>query len=545
MAFKLAELIIRIGAEGVERVRASLRQIRGDVKDVGDEAARTGRRAKTEFQVPFESAMKTVAGFTGALGAGAGVVGGVFGGAAVTAALGYAELEARLKAVTGSAETAARKLQYAQAVANPSNFTFTQLANATVTLEAFGVNAERALGTVARLGMAFGAGDEQLQMLVRALGDISAGSFPEKDVMASFGLNRQMFAEQGIEFDGQGQLQSSAVETLEALERIVLQRYGGIFDEMADTPGAKVASLQDGWEKLLRVIGDGVLERAGPSLEYLSRLINGLTGSDVLFETVERFNAGLARLFNFTPGEGLIRFLAGTLSIIGTLPDYIKAVYDNANAMFGNAISNIREYFREAGDWLSSWVSLFKDNMAIMGQAWHLLLERDIAGAIEKLGQLSATPTDPVFPAAINPLTQGTQPLPNLMGQSQEYFERIMAAMKPTDADVPEARGPFLLREVDATRDSLEKIERNTRDTADAITLRRQAMGGGEMGRLGVTPQEMFGGPAAGPPASLARRFAGTGDAFWRDLANAMQREVDRRVLATVNSGRGSGYRAR
>lgn len=540
MAFTVTELLVKLGLSGVDKVKAGLASVRGDMKAVGESAASAGQQIESGLEGSLKNLMGTAVKATAAV-AGIGVATlGIVGAQGVQASLAFTELSARLEAVTGSADKAARKLAYAQAVANPSNFTFKQLADATVTLEAFGINAERALPTVARLGMAFGAGNEQLQMLVRGMGDMSSGSMMQKDVMASFGLNQQMFKEKGIKFDGQGSLQSSATDTMTALEKIVTERYGSIFDKMGNTAGAKLASLQDGWEKFTRIIGDGILQVAAPSLEKLSTLLNGLTASGVMKDVIQSLVNGFGKLTGVLQGDGLTRAVASILSVIGNLPEAIGKVGTYLSTVFQtiseNAVAMIDHISKRLG---GGSVSVEGKPGGAVGKAG---MGGPLGAIFDYLSGLGGQAGDKARGEGLKLKGLPAFPQLDLLSKQDEYFNRISQFMKPTSTEVPAASGTFLTRQMqtaaEETKNLTREVVKNTSKTADALSLRRQSVGGGSLASIGATPAELAGSGGGG-----SMRF-GSGQSFdsvGGDIARIIEKAVDAKVRSVLARQSGSG----
>ena len=172
----------------------------------------------------------------------------------VEAAFNFEQLQARLEALKGPSK-ANDILNFVKRLAEPSNFTTAQLGDSAVQLEAFGLNAKRILPTIAQLGMAFGADAEKLRLLTDMFGRLSQGQLPDVQVMAQFGLSKSKLMKEGIKFDSQGSLVSSTREVFKAIEKIVDREYGGIFNKMAQTGNAKLASLTDVFERLKIGIG--------------------------------------------------------------------------------------------------------------------------------------------------------------------------------------------------------------------------------------------------------------------------------------------------
>ena len=582
----LAELIIKIGLSGVDKVKSGLAAIRGEVKTVGEAATSAGQKIEHGLEGPLKAMAETAKRTTLAIAGITSATAVLVGTEGVKASLAFTELSARLEAVTGSADKAARKLAYAQSVANPSNFTFKQLADATVTLEAFGINAERALPTVARLGMAFGAGNDQLMELVRGLGDLSQGKFPEIEVLSAFGLNRSQFTEKGIKFDGQGQLLSSATQAMTALEKIVNEKYGNIFAKMADTPGAKLASLQDGWEKFTRIIGDGVLRVAAPAIENLTTLINAMGSSGVMKEVIGKLADGFSQLFSGLNGDGLTRFAANVLAVLGNLPSAFATARDEVMGFRDVVFSN----FKAVGDYIGNLFTALSNNVGVfasyaykkfaeianaisavfsfqitMIQAYLTNLIKSfglmgtIIGAMVKgvMNNLTTLGTivgkkvgtdirgDKTLPQFMQmptlPKLQSFAPMKNidLLKGSDDIYARLMAASKATDNKVPDAVGNFLNKAPTETAKETEKLTRqiaqNTGKTVDALSLRRQSLGGGTLASIGATPAELAGGGYGGM-GSGNRSSGGVGNQSFGSVGNDIAQAIDRAADAKVRS---------
>ena len=550
---KVVSLLAKLQITGAAESRAGLKGVGDEAKRTGDSAKKAGSDIDSGLTGPFKrvqsagratvgvlqrvgSVGKEVLGvfgrISGVAASGAGLVAGLGGNAAVQASLAYSNLSARLEAVTGNADKAARKLQYAQAVANPSNFSFSELANASTILQAFGINAERALPTVARLGMAFGADGEQLAVLVRGLGDISAGKFLESDTAASFGLNRSLFESKNIKFDGQGQLLSSATETFEALEQIVNEKYGGIFDKIGNTPGAKLASLGDSWEKLERIIGDGILKVAAPGIERLTRLINGLGDSGVALDAVTAAADGMTRLLGGMGGGDLMtRFVAGALSVAAALPDAAHETGSYLVNAFKVVGANVKTVFDYVGEKTSALISGIYTVLTAFG---HFGL--DIATKVgEAVGLLDKKMKSDM------PSLQSLPDMPkfNLLGKQDEYYGKLMMAMqKPVDNSVPEARGNGLENAMQKRRDeedTLSEIAYNTKKSADFLSLRAQATGTGASNIIGPTAAELQGGAAG------TRRVVVETAGFETELS----RLIKKMAVQIINGGVGSGFTER
>ena len=257
------------------------------------------------------------------------------------AALSASSRQGRLTAILRDSQMAAQVLKTVQAVAAPSTATTKQLADAATTLEAFGVNSLRTIPIIGKLATAMGAGEEQMQMYARAVGQLGTGNMIDADVMAAMGLQRRDFAQQGIKFDGNGKLLSTAEQALTALERIVNDRFGNIFEQMANTPEAKRASLEDAGERALAIIGDGMLRTGGPLGDALTKSLNAAVDSGALAEVTNKITKALMGGLGGDASDPIMRIMANTLSVINNLPEAIGRAYKFLDSLFSTIFENI------------------------------------------------------------------------------------------------------------------------------------------------------------------------------------------------------------
>jgi hypothetical protein len=512
----IGEFLVKLGVVGEKDIEnAAERSARGMHK-AGESAEKAGdkfRRASHGFDSFIESAshgMNVFGGVTDILGSTRDFVSDLIG-----PAVGFEALNSRLEAVTGSADAAGRKLKFAQDVANPSNFTFNELADATVALEAFGINAERNLPTMARLGMAFGSTGEDLQTLVRGLGDLSTGKFFEADLASKFGLNRDMFKAKGIKFDQSGEMLSSANEAFAALEGIVNQKYGSIFDKMSGTYSAKLATLQDITEKFKRTVGEGILSVIGPGLDKLASVSNAVIASGVLTDTVTAAVGGLARLFGSGPGQDtMVSFMSGLLSVLSQLPDAIGKTGGAINAVISSVFENAKMAFDYINQLSEASRADFASNLTALGAVMAALTDpttplwerpKNASSAIEAARSARSAyapwPTEsPNFKALdLSPYKF------DLLKNQSDFQQRMETAMKSPSSGVPDPRGDFLSRPSSRVEDALDEIKEQTRATAhhtgkmaDPLSMRREIIGGAGEAQLGATPAELFGGGVGG-----------------------------------------------
>lgn len=390
----------------------------------------------------------------------------------VEASFNFEQLQARLSALKGPAK-ANDILEFVRRLAEPSNFTTEQLSNSAVQLEAFGLNAKRILPIIAQLGMAFGADEEKLRLLTDMFGRLSQGQLPDVQVMAQFGLSKSKLMKEGIKFDAQGSLLSSTREVMIAMEKIINRDYGKIFDKMAETGNAKLASLTDVFERLKIQVGDQLSETAKTAISSFANILGALERSGVLKQAAKTmlypFEA-LAKVLGMTGGTG---------------------VFSNAQMMIASFVGTLIAGFEE----LNIQTSLF---ITQLGRIFELLVNpQGLTGMayIENVGKLikdiGKGIRGQIAPSRM--ANRGTDIAMALLGELQNApgtdISKLLDESKKTDFGKLE---DLLKNDKSKQVQILEKIQQNTK-TQNELTLRNMTYGGGELAAQGISAVQMGG----------------------------------------------------
>ena len=501
----IAELVVKLGVTGQGQLQSSLDKTKSGLNQVAQSAKAAGSAIATGLGAGLAGV--TVAGAAGL---------GILGKNAFDSAVAFESLNARLTAITGSGQRAAQVLDTVRRVAEPSPFTFDQLATAATQLEAFGLKTEAILPRLANLGAAFGASDENLKSLVNLFGRLAAGNFPDIEQLSAFGLSKSMFEKQGIKFDAGGSLVSSARQTFDALIRIVDSGYSGMMDKLAGTTATKLATLTDKWEGALRVIGSKLIKILTPFIEYFSSFLDKLTNSGALGMLVERFLSPMTNLANaFGNGNmqnGLDRLLATIAGFVAEIPAMLEGVFKNVGIMFSNIMNQNRALMAEAFPWINDpkraayneeesliakatgqnraqwdvWMDPWSPEKTAMLDAMYAKQKRDLDTKYGYNGN--------------NDIMAGTTW--SKMGEQvqstiQQTLEMIGNAKIPGAASAGVVGvGPYgniaeTGKDQAETSDLLLRIANNTKTSADALTLRKQTLGGGQIAAMGLTAAEV------------------------------------------------------
>jgi hypothetical protein len=478
----IAELVVKLGVTGQAEIQSALSKTKTGLVQVGDAAKATGTAIATGFGVV------AVAGVAGL---------GALGKTAFDSAVAFESLNARLTAITGSGERAAKILDTVRKVAEPSPFTFDQLATAATQLEAFGLKTEAILPRLANLGAAFGASDENLKSLVNLFGRLAAGNFPDIEQLSAFGLSKSMFEAEGIKFDAGGSLISSARETFDALIRIVDTKYSGMMDKLVNTTSTKLASLTDKWEGAMRTLGAGLIEVLNPVIDYFTKFLDKLTTSGAMNDIVNRFLSpfkGFTEALTKGDAQAAVdRLLATVSGFVASIPAILQSTFDNIAKLLQNIFANIQKYMAEnkPGGMLGYYsASQNLDIQKLFGQ----ISSEDYAkrqAALDREYGIGA-PADLMQGVDFGKVYTDTQKfiddLVNKIGKAK-LPESATGGVKPEGplgniADTAKATAG-------ETDDLLLRIAKNTKDTAEALSLRRETLGGGAMGAIGLTGAEV------------------------------------------------------
>jgi hypothetical protein len=403
----------------------------------------------------------------------------------VEAAFEFEQLQARLSALKGP-EKANDILNFVRRLAEPSNFTTGQLADSAVQLEAFGLNAKRILPIIAQLGMAFGADAEKLRLLTDMFGRLSQGQLPDVQVMAQFGLSKSKLMKEGIKFDAQGSLVSSTREVMAAIEKIVTRDYGKIFNQMANTGNAKLASLLDVFERLKIGIGIQLADAAKGAIGALTNIFIAIEKTGLLEKAAKTM---------LLPFEALMNAFAAK----GT-----TGIFSNVQIQMASFIATLLAGFEE----LNIQTALFIERMSLTGKLFADFATMNPQAAVKNFSNLAKNLTGTFAPGRM--VEKGTDYAQRLLGM-MKFLETSPGAnindlineSKKTDfgklEDLLKPEKDKDKKDKEKSQRTLDLIQQNTK-TANEITLRNLTYGGGQLAAQGISAVQMSGNRTVSSP---------------------------------------------
>ncbi len=493
----VAELSVRLGVQGQSTLLSTLDKTKQGLQSVAQVASTTAQTINMSLGGSL-AAIGGIAGF------------GMLGKAAFDSAVSFEALNARLSAITGSGQRAAQVLDMVRKVAEPSPFTFNQLATAATQLEAFGLKTEAILPRLANLGAAFGADEEHLRSLVNLFGRLSAGNFPDIEQLSMFGLSKSMFAAEGIKFDAGGSLLSSASETFDALIRIIDRNYSTMMQKMSGTTQTSLASLTDRWESALRIIGNSIVDILEPYINYSTKFIEKLVNSGALQDVVTRFFGPMLDISKaFSEGDvqsSVDKLLSSIVGFVGSVPKMMQDVFSNLGIMFNNLLSQSRQMLVEAGLIKDPKYDEYLQKRKSLGMEYRYATtgfntSEDIEYARRAYEYQVAELNKQYGYSPSADIMQGIKPWEQIGKETSAFIDTIVGKVTQAKTEasgaVVQPFGPYgniadaVSGKQSESNDLLYRIANNTKASADALTLRRQTLGGGQIGAMGLTAAEV------------------------------------------------------
>ena len=481
----VAQLTVKLGVDGMGQIVSALDKVKTGLGQVAQKAQGAG----------------TALAGIGAVGIAGSIAGfGMLGKTAFDAAVSFESLNSRLTAITGSGEKAAQVLDMVRKVAGPSPFTFSQLANLAVGLESIGLETNALLPRLANLGAAFGADEEHLKSLLNMVGKFKVGQMPDAEQMAMFGMSRSQFAKEGIKFDkGGGLEQGQELKVFETFIKIIDTKYSGMLDALSGDTATKLASLEDAWEQAMRTIGQKLITILTPYIKYATDFLGRMMDSGILADLTTKFFGPMQEFTKgFTDGNvqaSVDKLLASILAVGASIPDILSGTFQNVGKILQNFLTNI-----------NASIGKLNPLLAMEGHKKIDDLKTDyVYGRIskEQLDARRSQISNEYGFGATGDIMQGVdfgKPFADAQKFADSIISKMAGSKAPEAGGVPKPFGPYFKPGEEPGMaggaagemgDLLLRIANNTKDTADALTLRRETLGGGAMGAIGLTGAEV------------------------------------------------------
>lgn len=505
----VAELTARISVIGEAAAVRAMRNVGNAARGVG-EAIRTAADA-TRLLDAAQASFATVTG--------------------VQAAMAYDSQVRGLAAYAKNAQELQDQLGRLQEIAKLPGLGLKEVRAGVLQLEAAGLNAQTAERALMAFGNALalvGKGKSELDGVILALGQIaSKGSISAEEInqiaervpqirqvlVSAFGTaSTEAIQKMGISADqaikriiaGLEQLPkatTSALTTFEnlqdALEQAFLPIGRGILDIFSSAEGGTMRLIERVAE-MGRQIGEvfSAIGKSGVIQDFLNKVIGAFSPGGNFQQAMISITANLLAFFALLPRmfQQLGKAFETLFSDIGY---NIEAFIHNTFGQINTNLTKVLADMRKGIDALLQHFTGYKIFDFKTGSYAPILSAPTPGTALPKTADLEP-------PSFTMPYRMPRFPLPSLdavPNLAKAYGDAIRSMLGPQGLPpgmiYGGAQGTGGMGGPTIT-DMLGKIADNTRTTADALTLRRETLGGGRLGQMGVTAAELAVGGGGG-----------------------------------------------
>ena len=510
----VAELTARISVIGEAAAVRAMRNVGNAARGVG-EAIRTAADA-TRLLDAAQASFATVTG--------------------VQAAMAYDSQVRGLAAYAKNAQELQDQLGRLQEIAKLPGLGLKEVRAGVLQLEAAGLNAQTAERALMAFGNALalvGKGKSELDGVILALGQIaSKGSISAEEINQ---IAERVPQIRQVLVSAFGTASTEAIQKMgisadQAIKRII----AGLEQLPKATTSALTTfeNLQDALEQAFLPIGRGILDIFGASESGATRIIDLVAGIGrqigEVFSAVGKSGAIQKFFEHFIFGTGAANFqdamitgIAKIMGFIATMPTLWRNIVHDINVgwtyvkdwmiyTFGDAFDVLKLKFKDL-------IQSFKFETAGLAGA----LEEFLQPTIDMLKLMGVIPSDgKLFNAGvltapsgnkIEPPVQRVAPtvpefgLP-MYGAYLQELQRNFELMIRGSLGPQGLPGGLIFGGAQGAgafggptiADNIGKIAENTKTTADALTLRRETLGGGRLGQMGVTAAELAVGGGGG-----------------------------------------------
>jgi tape measure domain-containing protein len=523
----VAELTAKISVVGEAAAVRALQRVGQSAKGVG-EAIRTAADATRLFEI----AQNSFASVTG-----------------VQAAMAYDSQVRGLAAYAKNAQELQAQLTRLNEIAKLPGLGLTEVRAGVLNLEAAGLSAqtsERALMAFGNALALVGKGKSELDGVILALGQIAS-----KGAISAEEINQ--IAERVPQIR-QVLVSAFGTASTEAIQKMGLSAdvaIGKIIAGLEQLPKATQSALttfenlQDALEQAFLPIGRGILDIFSSAEGGTMRLIDMIAniGKQIgeVFSAVGKSGVVQDVFAKMLSGTGVANFqefmigaIANIMAYMSQIPNFWNALIHDIGVGFVFVKDSIIYYFGEAYTWaagkwnefMSSMQTGIKDFGTSFAEFFQPILDGiKIAVQILTLGMVNLPGVKPFKGTGIFAPNAGQIPIPtqnleppkmapsspyfmlpgvaaNANAIAEQYQRAIMGNLGPQGLP-----GGMIYGGAQGTggglggpsiADNIGRIADNTKTAADALTLRRETLGGGQLGQMGVTAAEMAVGGGGG-----------------------------------------------
>ena len=507
----VAELTAKISVVGEAAAVRALQRVGQSAKGVG-EAIRTAADATRLFEI----AQNSFASVTG-----------------VQAAMAYDSQVRGLAAYAKNAQELQAQLTRLNEIAKLPGLGLTEVRAGVLNLEAAGLSAqtsERALMAFGNALALVGKGKSELDGVILALGQIAS-----KGAISAEEINQ--IAERVPQIR-QVLVSAFGTASTEAIQKMGLSAdvaIGKIIAGLEMLPKATQSALttfenlQDALEQAFLPIGRGILdifssaeggtmrliERVAEMGRQIGEVFSAIGKSGVIQDFLNRVIGAFGPGGNFQ--QAMINVAANLLAFFAQLPRILQELGPAIMTFFGDIGYNIKAFFKNTfGDLqteIQDLVKFLDSQFSSFLFKFEPILPDNVKSILQtRQNELQAPETKapkwnyitPRFPMP------AAGAVPDLAGEYGRAIREMLGPQGlPPGMIYGGGQGSGGGMGASSISEMLGRIANNTKTTADALTLRRETLGGGQLGQLGVTAAEMSGSYNTSSTLNMGDFFGG------------------------------------
>ena len=496
----VAELTAKISVVGEAAAVRALQRVGQSAKGVG-EAIRTAADATRLFEI----AQNSFASVTG-----------------VQAAMAYDSQVRGLAAYAKNAQELQAQLTRLNEIAKLPGLGLTEVRAGVLNLEAAGLSAqtsERALMAFGNALALVGKGKSELDGVILALGQIAS-----KGAISAEEINQ--IAERVPQIR-QVLVSAFGTASTEAIQKMGLSAdvaIGKIIAGLEQLPKATQSALttfenlQDALEQAFLPIGRGILdifssaeggtmrliERVAEMGRQIGEVFSAIGKSGVIQDFLNRVIGAFGPGGNFQ--QAMINVAANLLAFFAQLPRILQELGPAIMTFFGDIGYNIKAFFKNTfGDLqteIQDLVKFLDSQFSSFLFKFEPILPDNVKSILQtRQNELQAPETKapkwnyitPRFPMP------AAGAVPDLAGEYGRAIREMLGPQGlPGGMIYGGAQGTGGGLGGPSIADNIGRIADNTKTAADALTLRRETLGGGQLGQMGVTAAELAVGGGGG-----------------------------------------------
>lgn len=400
-------------------------------------------------------------------------LGVAFAGLSYWATTQYAKFQSIKLTFAGIADSMEKASQMMAAIKSysfKSVFDEEPLAQAALQLTQLNLSAKEFLPVIEAIAMRSGEiSPEKLLEVVSILRRLKGGQIADAlgaEGLGRFGISKSDLTSLGAVFDASGDFKGNMQDALKVLKALANSpETERIRKMLEDSPETRISNALGQMQSAVREFGATMSKWVIPALETVGNVVGYLAQSGI----IERVGKGFAKLFGDSNGQrALVHVLMYVASALEVMPVLLEGFGKAVQIVFGLVIKAMTAPIQML------LFAIDKLTGSHLQDAFNNLIKGALLN-LTPLGQLLKSVME--LHGVINVLT----------GQKMRGFDEWQQEQKD--------KGPTPFPDItkpDKDQPVLQAIKENTAQTArNTGDLQRFALGGGDLGKYGATPEEM------------------------------------------------------